>query len=319
MPIHAEPTAADPGRRRRWRTRRWRETAADLAFVLPQYLLYITLTLLPFAIALPILFTDQADFVDTSVRYVGLDNVRALFQPPLDERFLAAVRRTLIFTVGNYVMVFAFGFLLALALFELKSRLVGLFFTVIYVPWMMSGIGVGLLLLMLFSPDTGTINLALEAMGLGRNLINIKDEWTMLMVLPVIFGWKTAGFNMAIFLGGLLTIPPETIEAAKLDGARYFQRVLHVYIPQIVPAIVMATVFCLIGSFGIFDELVGLGALYGNPNAEFLSILIYKLGFSSGRDGTLAQGITASLVVFFPLLLAAFALNRWQKRRDYRA
>lgn len=297
-------------------TRRdWRELAADLAFLLPQYVLYVTLTLLPFAVALPIVFTDQVDFSDNAIAAVGFDNLLSIFRPPLDQRFYAALRRTLIFTVLNYAMVFAFGFLLALALFELRSRLVGLFFTIIYLPWMVSGIGIGLLLVMLFSPDTGTVNLALERLGLGSNLINIKEEATILLVLPLVAGWKTAGFNMAIFLGGLLAIPGETIEAARIDGANYLQRVRYIYVPQLVPAIVTATVFCLVASFGLFDELVGLGALYGNPNAEFLSVLIYKLGFSGGRDGTLAQGITISLVVFLPLLLAAFALTAWQKRR----
>lgn len=294
-----------------------RELAADLAFLLPQYLLYVTLTLLPFAVALPIIFTDQVEFSDQAIAAVGFDNILSLFQPPLEERFFAALRRTVIFTLLNYAMVFAFGFLLALALFELRSRLIGFFFTIIYLPWMVSGIGIGLLLVMLFSPDTGTVNLALEALGLGANRINIKEEWTILTVLPLISGWKAAGFNMAIFLGGLMAIPTETIEAAKIDGASYLQRVRHVYIPQIVPAIVTATVFCLVFSFGIFDELVGLGALYGNPNAEFLSVLIYKLGFGGGREGTLAQGITIALVVFLPLLLAAFALTAWQKRRSY--
>ncbi|WP_160000554.1 carbohydrate ABC transporter permease [Roseomonas sp. 18066] len=292
-----------------------RELAADLAFLLPQYILYVTLTLLPFAVALPIIFTDQVDFSDHAVSGVGLDNILSLFRPPLDGRFYAALRRTVIFTLLNYAMVYAFGFLLALALFELKSRLLGLFFTIIYMPWMISGIGLGLLLVMLFSPDTGTVNLALEALGLGSNLINIKQEAALLLVLPLITGWKAAGFNMAIFLGGLLAIPTETIEAARIDGASYLQRVRHIYLPQMVPALVTATVFCLVASFGLFDELVGLGGLYGNPNAEFLSVLIYKLGFSGGRDGTLAQGIAIALVVFLPLLLAAFALTAWQKRR----
>ena len=71
---------------------------------------------------------------------------------------------------------------------------------------------------------------------------------------------------MAIFLSGLLGIPVDTIDAARIDGAGYFRRLWYIYIPQIVPSIAIATILCLVGSFGIFDEAVGFGALYGNLN-----------------------------------------------------
>ena len=67
---------------------------------------------------------------------------------------------------------------------------------------------------------------------------------------------------------------------------------------------------------------MGLGALAGNTNAEFLSIFIYQLGFGASavggvKVGTLAQGITVSLLVFLPLVIVAFYLNRLQKKLSY--
>ena len=127
---------------------------------------------------------------------------------------------------------------------------------------------------------------------------------------------------MAPFLGKLLAIPKETIESSRIDGAGYVARVFHIYIPQIIPSVVIVTIFTIINSFGIFDELVGLGALGGNRNAQFMSVFIYELGFDGAtnmgtRTGTLAQAITASLVVFLPLVLASLWLNRLQKRLQY--
>lgn len=316
-------TASQKAVRRRLSNRRnRRETLIDLIYVAPQYILYLGLQILPFAIALPIIFTDQVDFLDQDVDWVGFDNIAALFRAPLDERLYEALRRTVIFTIINYLMVFLFGFLLALAMFELVSKLKGAFFTIIYMPWMLSGVGVGLIMVMLFSTDTGSFNLILTEMGFGTNAFDAKSETTALLVLPFMYGWKTAGFNMALFLGGLLAIPSETIESARMDGARYWQRVWYIYLPQIIPSIIIATIFSIINSFGIFDELVGLGALAGNPNAEFMSIFIYQLGFGSAtvggaKIGTLAQGITASLVIFLPLVFFAFWLNRLQKKMAY--
>jgi ABC-type sugar transport system permease subunit len=317
-----EAVATRPAARRRWLSRSQRDNLVDLAYAAPQYILYLALLVLPFLIALPIVFSDRLDFLDRNLDYVGLANFTSLFEKPMVDLFVPALWRTALFTVTAYFTVFLFGFLLALAMYELTSRLKGMFFTVIYMPWMVSGISIGLIMVMLFSHDTGTANLAVEALGLGRNVFDAKTETAVVFALPFIYGWKTAGFNMALFLGGLLAIPPETIESSKLDGANYLQRVIHVYIPQMVPSIIIATIFSLINGFGLFDELVGLGGLSGNSNARFLSILIYELGFAGAQNygakvGTLAQGITVSLVVFVPLVVIAYFLNRLQRRLQY--
>ncbi len=318
----AEGSARLGRRRRYFHSRAGRDLVVDLIYAGPQLVLYIAIQLLPFVIALPIIFTDQLDFLDQDVDWVGLANIQAMLEPPLADRFFAALRRTALFALVNYLMVYLFGFVLALAMFELRSKLKGAFFTIIYMPWMISGVGIGLLMVMLFASDTGTLNLLLERLGFGRNLIDVKSETAAILALPFMYGWKTAGFNMAVFLGGLLAIPTETIESARMDGARYLDRVIHIYIPQIVPSIIIVTIFSLINSFGIFDELVGLGGLSGNANAEFLSIFVYQLGFGAGatggaKIGTLAQAITVSLLVFLPLVLVAFGLNKLQKRLQY--
>lgn len=303
-------------------SRETRQSLIDWLYAAPQYILYLGLQILPFVIAIPIIFTDQVDFLDQDIDFVGFQNVWSLFQEPLSDQFYPALRRTVLFTLVNYTMVFIYGFLLALAMYELVSRLKGVFFTIIYMPWMVSGIGIGLMMTMFFATDTGTANLAMSELGLGRNIVDVKSEAAAIFALPFIYGWKAAGFNMALFLGGLLAIPNETIESAKIDGANYIRRVIYIYIPQIVPSIIIASIFSLINSFGIFDELVGLGALGGNSSAQFMSIFIYELGFGSSgmgglKIGTLAQGITASLVVFLPLVVIAFYLNRLQRKLQY--
>lgn len=312
-------TAWRPGRPG---TRAAQESLTALLYGMPQLILYFGLQLLPFLVALPIMFTDRIDFLDVNVDYVGWSNLYSLFQEPLRPVFLEALRRTVIFTLVTYIVVICLGFLLALAMFELTAKIRGVFFTIIYMPWMISGVGIGLMMIMLFSRDTGTANLILEEAGAGRNLLDARSEGAAIYALPFIYGWKTAGFNMALFLGGLLAIPKETIESSRIDGANYLNRIFHIYLPQMVPSVVIVTIFTIINSFGIFDELVGLGALGGNRNAQFLSVFIYELGFGGAanmgtRTGTLAQAITASLVVFLPLVLAAFWLNRLQKRLQY--
>ncbi len=123
-----------------------------------------------------------------------------------------------------------------------------------------------------------------------------------------------AGFNMAIFLSGLLSIPSETIEAAIVDGASYWQRLTRIYFPQMIPSFIMVTIFCLIMSFGIFDPLVALGGTTTNQDAMFLSVVFIKYGFAMDK---LALSMTMALETGIPLVIVAILLQRLQKRLQY--
>jgi ABC-type sugar transport system permease subunit len=280
------------------------------AFILPQLILFVGLTIVPFFIAIPILFTDMSRFNDPQVNVVGLRNFTALLNNPSVQRdYLPALRRTVVFVALNYSTVFIFGLSLALLLYEVGFR--GGFFTVVYLPLMVSGLAVGYMAVMLFAKETGTANLLLLRAGLLRKPFDIYSAGGTAFILPVLVGWRYAGYNMALFLSGLLSIPIETIEASIVDGASYPQRLWRVYVPQMIPAFIMATTMCLIGSFAVFDELVAMGALYVNPEAKLLSILFFTYGFQVER---LALGMTLAVETFLPLVILGVALQRLQRR-----
>ena len=285
----------------------------DYMFLLPQLTLYVGLTLIPFFIAIPILLTDRNSFIDPTVNFVGLKNFLAIFQDPsIKNIYWPALSRTVRFTIANYAAVYLFGMTLALIMYEIGLK--GGFFTIIYLPWMVSGLAMGFIALMLFSPDTGTINLLFQRLGWQGGAINIRQPWGTTILLPLLIGWQAAGFNMAIFLSGLLGIPQETIEAAIVDGATYWQRLFYVYFPQMISSFLMATIFCLIGSFGVFDQLVALGGLAGNDAATFVSVLVVRYGFQLDK---LALGMTIAVETSIPLVALAVFFQRLQKRLQY--
>jgi ABC-type sugar transport system permease subunit len=290
-----------------------RTILTQYAFILPQLLLFVTLTIVPFFVALPILFTDMSQFNDPQVNPVGLRNFMALFTDPSVQRdYLPALRRTVVFVVLNYSTVYIFGLTLALLMYEVGFR--GGFFTVVYLPLMISGLAVGYMAVMLFAKETGTANLLLLELGLIRKAFDIYSPEGTAFILPLLVGWRYAGYNMAIFLSGLLALPNETIEASVVDGANYWQRLWRVYFPQMIPSFIMATTMCLIGSFAVFDELVAMGALYVNPEAKLLSILFFTYGFQVER---LAMGMTLAVETFLPLVILGVALQRLQRRLQY--
>lgn len=285
----------------------------DWVFISPQLLIFVLLTIVPFFVAIPILFTDMAQFNDPQINPVGLRNFTAVFTDrSVQVDYLPALQRTVIFVILNYTTVYIFGLGLALLMYEVGFR--GGFFTVIYLPLMVSGLAVGYMAVMLFSKETGTANLLLQEVGLIKTPINIYSAGGTAFILPLMVGWRYAGYNMAIFLSGLLAIPKETIEAAIVDGASYWQRLWRVYFPQMLPSFILATTMCLIGSFAVFDELVAMGALYVNPEAKLLSILFFTYGFQIER---LAMGMTLAVETFLPLVLLGVALQRLQRRVQY--
>ena len=293
--------------------RRARTILVQWAFLTPQLILFVGLTIVPFLVAIPILFTDMSQFNDPRINPVGLRNFIALFSDPSVQRdYLPALRRTLVFVVLNYSTVYIFGLSLALLMYEVGFR--GGFFTVIYLPLMVSGLAVGYMAVMLFAKETGTANLLLLELNLIRKAVDIYSPEGTAFILPLLVGWRYAGYNMAIFLSGLLTIPKETIEASVVDGAAYVQRLTRVYFPQMWPSFILATTMCLIGSFAVFDELVAMGALYVNPEAKLLSILFFTYGFQVER---LAMGMTLSVETFVPLVILGVALQRLQRRLQY--
>jgi ABC-type sugar transport system permease subunit len=283
------------------------------AFLTPQLILFLGLTIVPFIVAIPMLFTDQSSFVDPQVNQIGFRNFTALFRDPsIQADYLPALRRTVIFVAMNYVMIFLFGLSLALLLYEVGFK--GGFFTVVYLPLMASGIAIGAMAVMLFGRSTGTANLILLELGLIKKSLDIYTPAGTGIILPLLAGWRWAGFNMAIFLSGLLAIPKETIEAAIVDGGSYWQRLVRVYFPQMWPSFILASTMCLIGSWSAFDELVAMGALYVNPEARFLSIIFFTYGFQINR---LSLGMTLALETFLPLTLLGIVLQWLQRRAQY--
>lgn len=308
----SDETLGGPARKKLGKLERTR-ILQDWAFILPQLLIFVGLTIVPFFVAIPILFTDMSQFNDPQINPVGFHNFTALFTDPSVLRdYLPALRRTVVFVTLNYTTVYIFGLSLALLMYEVGFR--GGFFTVVYLPLMVSGLAVGYMAVMLFSGETGTGNLLLIELGVIKKGLDIYSARGTAFLLPLLVGWRYAGYNMAIFLSGLLGIPEETIEASIVDGASYWQRLWRVYFPQMWPSFILATTMCLIGSFAVFDELVALGALYVNPEAKLLSILFFTYGFQVER---LAMGMTLAVETFLPLVFIGVALQRLQRRLQY--
>lgn len=293
---------------RRLKSPRRRFELSRYTFVAPQFILYFALTILPFVVAFPILFTNMSSYTDQTATYVGFANFTAIFtNPSLGSAFFDALRKTVVFTTLNYLNIYIFGLALALLMYEIGFQ--GWFFIIVYLPMMLSGVALGYVAKALFAYGNGTGNLILVQLGLPQ--VDIANPSTTPIILALLVGWRYAGFNMAIFLAGLLSIPKETIEASVVDGASYWQRLFRVYFPQMIPSFIMASTLLIIGSFGVFDELIALSGHTVNIGARFSSVLFYVTAFNSNQ---LALGMTMAVETFVPLVIVGIALLELQRR-----
>lgn len=244
--------------------------------------------------------------------WVGLDNFEWLFGR---DDFLNAIRNTLAMSVINLILGTLSSILLAVLLNEVRSR----FFkrtvqTVTYLPHFLSMVIVVGMAQNMFSAD-GTINNLLISAGIisPQNKIFWLGEKTLFWPLVgVINIWKEVGWNSIIYISTMTSIDPTLYEAASIDGAGRFRRILHVTLPGIKSTFVVL----LIMNIGHLME-AGFEIQYLMENAlvkeysQTIDVFSLKYGISAGEYGiATASGMFKSIVAIFLLFGANFIAKK---------
>lgn len=193
--------------------------------------------------------------------FVGLQQYISLFHDP---RFRIDVRNTVVFTIGFLVGCIIIGLGLAVLL---DQRLKGesLFRGIFLFPMSISFIASGVVWGWLMNPATGSrltgINLIFQSLGLDFLISKwhtTAPPWGMAFtVIPAV--WQLSGFTMALYLGGIRSIPEEVREAARVDGASEMQIYRYIILPLLQPVTLSAVIILGHMSLKIFDLIVALG------------------------------------------------------------
>jgi ABC-type sugar transport system permease subunit len=190
-------------------------------------------------------------------KWVGLDNYVDLFT---DEDFRKALFNTFLFVLLGMGIGPVLGFLSALLLNQ-AIRFRGFFRAAYFVPVMTSLVVVATIWKVLLN-DQGVINQIFSFFSLPtRSWLNGTS--TALPAVVVTSIWQGFGFETVVFLAALQSIPRDLYDAAKVDGASYWQRVLHVTLPGLRPTILFVYIIGIIGSFQVFDQIFVMTA--GGP------------------------------------------------------
>ncbi|MBX7464844.1 sugar ABC transporter permease [Streptomyces sp. NPDC048491] len=307
-PLTLDPDPArDPDRAARVaRRRRARgETATAWAFVGPAVLVIIGLGVVPLLWSL--LLSFRADDLVTPGRWVGLDNYHALTKDPA---FRTAVKNTLVYT-GVYVpLSLAAGLALALAL-NRRIHLVGLYRTLVFIPFVVSATAQGVLFSFIFDPDFGVANALLHHIGISPQGF-LDDPGQALSVLLLISLWSGIGFCVIVYLAALQDVPAELVESARLDGANRRQVLRHVTLPSLTPVTVFLVLWQFITALQVFD-LVYVTTKGGPLGAT--TVIVYFVWEQAFQNFTAGYGAAAAYVLAVGLIAAAVVLRLYRRPR----
>ena len=312
MAINQTETITPPGGRLVHRTSpsqkhgllwRWRR-ASPLALIYAACILifYTTIFLIPFGTAIWLSFQNW-DFL-TTPKFVGLRNfAKAL----TDDYFWQALRVSLLFSVVEIALAVSLALLLALALSHVRNKPQRFFLVLYYLPVVTPTVASIYLWRWLYRPTGGTLNALLASLGLPEQPFLASPDQALWCITAMVI-WANVGGAAVILLAGMNDVPESLYEAARLDGAGFWQMFLKITMPLIRPVLVYQVVVSVIGTVQMFDPFF----LIPGPgfSTRTLSLYTYQLGFQTLNLG---YGAAVSLIVFVLLLFATvFQLQRWQ-------
>jgi multiple sugar transport system permease protein len=257
-----------------------------------------------------LLLSFQHNDLVISPNWIGLRNYSRLLH---DETFRGAVRHTLIYTVAFVPLSIAGGLGIALML-NRRVRFVGLYRTLVFVPYIMSATAQGVLFSFVFDSQFGVANSVLHHVGIAPQGF-LQDPGQALWVLVLIGLWSGIGFSVVVYLAALQDIPPELVEAASIDGARRWGVLRHVVLPALNPVTIFLIVWQTFESLQLFD-LVFVTTRGGPLQSTTVVVLyVWQQAFQFFNAG---YGAAAAYVLAFGLLVVALAWGWYQRRRQAR-
>lgn len=245
------------------------------------------------------LWLSLCDFTTvTDATFVGFQNYVAAFS---DNMFQHAFWYTAAFSVVSVVVINVIAFAIALALTN-KMRGTNLFRTAFFMPNLIGGIVLGYIWQLIFN---GILQQYTQTITL--------NEWYGFVGLVILVSWQQIGYMMIIYVAGLQSIPTDVLEAAQIDGANAWQRLVNVTIPMMMPSITICLFLSVTNGFKLFDQNLSLTAGEPAHMSEMLALNIFDTFY--GRTGWEGVGQAKAVVFFFLVtILGLIQLSITRKR-----
>ena len=227
-----------------------------------------------------------------NVEFVGLSNYLNVWK---DATFLHAFGFTTVFTIVSTVLINVLAFLLAMLLTR-HMRGTNVFRTVFFMPNLIGGVVLGYIWQILLN---GVLSL------LEKPLLSLNATYGFWGIV-ILMCWQQIGYMMIIYIAGLQNVPPDLIEAARIDGASNSQILFKIKIPMVMPSITICTFLTLPNSFKLYDQTLSL--TNGEPAKATQMLALNITDTFYARSGAQWKGIGQAKAVVFFLAVIALAL-----------
>lgn len=280
---------------KKWK--RNRKKRAFFLFLSPSLLGVIVFVLMPFLDVLKRSFTTAV-----TGQFRGMENYKIIFT---NQAFSLAVKNTFYFTIVCIPLLVVIGFLISLLLSSLKSA------------WMIKS-----LYLFPLAMPTATIVIVWKMVFYQRGFLNLflsrVGQWTGLWgevhtdylgtgaafwVLVCSYIWKNMGYTVILWLAGILAIPTELFEAAKMDGAGRWQRIRYIILPNLKGTLYTILILSFLNSFKIYREAYLVAGSYPHKSIYLLQHLFNNWFVSLEFDKMAAAAVCTGGFLFLVILL----------------
>lgn len=285
--------------------------------ILPGLLFIIVFSYIPMAglvIAFQKFIPAKGLFGDQ--KWIGLDNFRYVFELP---SFMKVIWNTLYISSLKLILGLVVPILFAILLNEMKLQgLKRTIQTTIYLPYFLSWVVLGGILIDILSPSRGIVNQLIVALGFEPVFFLGDNDWfPITLVLSDV--WKTFGYGTIVYLAALTGIDPGLYEAATMDGANRWHKAWHITIPGMRMVIVLLAVLSLGQLLNAgFDQVFNLYSPQVYESGDILDTFVYRIGLLDAQYGVAtAVGFFKSVVSFILISVSYFFAYRFAKYRIF--
>ena len=267
-----------------------RDKKAIAVFLLPAFIVYSVIVMVPILVSIYYSCLDWNGIGKKS--FVGFNNYIKLFG---DSVFRQAFGNNIIYIVIVMVLQLGFGFSIAVLLTYLKKGR-GFIQTVYYIPSVITVIAISQLFTGFYSYEPlGLFNIFRKMLGM-EPVAFLSEYKTVLWAVASVEGWQYIGIYMIIFYSALVSVSPDILEAARIDGATELQILVKIRIPAIANVLMLSCILSLVGALRGFAAPMNMTKGGPNHRSEILATYMYKKAFTS-RDYGYGSAIAVIIVI----------------------
>ena len=279
-----------------------RDKKAIAVFLLPAFIVYSVIVMVPILVSIYYSCLDWNGIGKKT--FVGFNNYIKLFG---DSVFRQAFGNNIIYIVIVMVLQLGFGFIIAVLLTYLKKGR-GFIQTVYYIPSVITVIAISQLFTGFYSYEPlGLFNIFRKMLSM-EPIAFLSEYKTVLWAVASVEGWQYIGIYMIIFYSALVSVSPDILEAARIDGATELQILVKIRIPAIANVIMLSCILSLVGALRGFAAPMNMTKGGPNHRSEILATYMYKKAFTSRDYG---YGSTIAVIIVILSIIGVLLISKY--------